>query len=73
MYLIGKFYVNHAYIVIREEEKGEQRLPKVNISFKQTSRDMRLYTTVISQEEKSDFVKDAIEFYVKYLEKEEAK
>jgi len=31
---------------------------------KQT-RDMKLYTTVISKEEKSDFIKDALEFYIK--------
>lgn len=30
---------------------------------------MKLYAKVISQEEKSDFVKRAIEFYIKYLEK----
>lgn len=42
----------------------------VTVSFKQTSRDMKLYTTVNSLEEKSVFIKDAIEFYLKHLEKE---
>lgn len=42
-------------------------MPKVDVSFKKTSRDMRLYSEVVSQEEKSDFVKDALEFYIKYL------
>lgn len=45
-------------------------MPKVNVSFKQTSRDMRLYAQTIAQEEKSEFVKRAIEHYLKYLEKE---
>lgn len=43
-------------------------MPKLDISFKQTSKDMRLYTIVMAQEEKSYFVKLAIEFYIKYLE-----
>lgn len=46
-------------------------MPKVNLSFKQTTRDMRLYTAIIAKEEKSDFIKDAIEFYLKYLEKKD--
>lgn len=43
---------------------------KVDVSFKKTSRDVKLYTTVISKEEKSEFVKKALEFYIKYLDKE---
>lgn len=43
-------------------------MPKINVSFKQTSKDMQLYTEVISQEEKSEFVKRAIEFYIRHLE-----
>lgn len=43
-------------------------MPTLDISFKQTSKDMRLYTKVKSEEEQSDFVKRAIEFYIKYLE-----
>ncbi|MEY8001633.1 hypothetical protein AB8U03_15795 [Clostridium sp. Mt-5] len=43
---------------------------KVDVSFKQTTRDIKLYTAVMSQEEKSEFVKKALEFYIKHLEKE---
>ncbi|WML35647.1 hypothetical protein [Clostridium sp. OS1-26] len=43
-------------------------MPKVDVSFKKTTRDMKLYSAVTTKEEKSDFVKDAIEFYLKYLE-----
>lgn len=43
-------------------------MPKVNVSFKQTSKDMKLYTTVKGQEEQSEFIKRALEFYIKYLE-----
>jgi hypothetical protein len=44
-------------------------MPKLDISFKQTSKDMKLFAKVISEEEKSDFVKKALEFYIRYLEK----
>lgn len=40
---------------------------KIEVSFKQTTRDMKLYTEVISKEEKSGFIKDALEHYIKYL------
>lgn len=43
-------------------------MPKVDVSFKKTTRDMKLYLAVINKEEKSDFVKDALEHYLKYLE-----
>jgi len=43
-------------------------MPKIEVSFKQKSKDMKLYTAVIAEEEKSDFVKKAIEFYIKHLE-----
>lgn len=46
-------------------------MPKLDISFKQTSKDMKLYAKIMSEEEKSDFVKKAIDFYIKYLEKGE--
>jgi hypothetical protein len=42
-------------------------MPKLDISFKQTSKDMKLYAAVIAEEEKSDFVKRALEFYIKCL------
>ncbi|WP_434283946.1 hypothetical protein [Clostridium botulinum] len=43
-------------------------MPKVNVLFKQTSKDMKLYTTVKGQGEQSEFVKRALEFHIKYLE-----
>lgn len=43
-------------------------LLRITVSFKQTTRDMKLYTTVNAMEEKSDFIKDAIEFYLEHLE-----
>jgi len=46
---------------------------KIDVSFKRTTRDMKLYTTVIAKEEKSDFVKDALEFYIKHLREMELK
>ncbi|MGJ8755350.1 hypothetical protein [Clostridium botulinum] len=41
---------------------------RIGVSFKQTTRDLKLYTYVKSLEEKSDFIKDAIEYYKKHLE-----
>ena len=41
-------------------------MPKQDISFKKTSRDMKLYLALMSHEEKSDYAKDAMEFYEKY-------
>lgn len=41
---------------------------RITVSFKQTSRDFKLYTEVNNMEEKSDFIKDAIEFYLDYTE-----
>ena len=43
---------------------------RITVSFKQTTRDIKLYTLVNSKEEKSDYIKDCIEFYENYLEKE---
>lgn len=48
-------------------------MPKIPVSFKKTTRDMKLYTEVKSKEEQSEFVKDALEYYVKYLGKKERK
>jgi len=47
-------------------------MPKLDVSFKQTSKDMKLYSKVIAEEEKSDFVKRAIEFYIEFLENKKA-
>lgn len=41
-------------------------MPKQDISFKKTTRDMKLYLALMSHEEKSDYAKDAIEFYERY-------
>ena len=40
----------------------------IPVSFKKTTRDLRLFTYVDALEEKSDFAKDAFEFYIQYLE-----
>jgi len=45
-------------------------MSRVVVSFKQTTRDMKLFTLVNSKEEKSDYIKDCIEFYENYLKKE---
>lgn len=44
-------------------------MPKIEVSFKKTSRDQRLYSEVDSKEksEKSEFVKKALEHYINYL------
>lgn len=42
---------------------------KIPLSFKNTTRDMKLYMAVIAQEEHSDFIKNAIEFYINYKNK----
>ncbi len=41
---------------------------KVTISFKNTTRDIKILMYVKSQEEKSQFIKDALEYYIDYLE-----
>jgi hypothetical protein len=43
-------------------------MPTLDVSFKQTSKDMKMYALVKAEEEKSDFVKKALEFYINYLE-----
>jgi len=43
-------------------------MSRITVSFKNTSRDMKLFTEVKNMEEQSDFIKDAIDFYLKYLE-----
>lgn len=45
-------------------------MPKQDISFKRTTRDMKLYLTLMEHEEKSEYAKDAIEFYEKYKDYE---
>ncbi|MFT5875305.1 MAG: hypothetical protein ACI8WT_004288 [Clostridium sp.] len=43
-------------------------MPKVEVSFKSKSKDMKLYLAVMAEEEKSIFVKNALEFYINHLE-----
>lgn len=43
-------------------------MSRITVSFKRTSRDMKLFLYVKSLDEYSDFVKDAVEFYIKHLE-----
>lgn len=49
--------------------KGVAIMVRITVSFKNTTRDLRLFKEVDNKEktEKSEFVKDAIEFYVEYL------
>jgi len=42
-------------------------MSRITVSFKNTSRDMKLFTEVKNMEEQSDFIKDALVFYVKWL------
>ena len=44
---------------------------KITVSFKNTTKDIKLFVTVNTQEEKSDFIKKALEHYIKHLEKGE--
>ncbi|MBY6773710.1 hypothetical protein [Clostridium botulinum] len=39
-------------------------MPKINVSFKKTKKDMKLYDITISKEEKSEFVKKCIAYYI---------
>lgn len=41
----------------------------IPVSFKNTTRDMKLLIYLNNQEEKSQFIKNAIEFYINHLEK----
>lgn len=43
---------------------------KITISFKNTTKDMKLLAYIKKQEEKSQFIKDAIEFYMQQFENE---
>ena len=46
---------------------------KITISFKNTTKDIKLFIYVNKQEEKSQFIKDAIEYYINHLEKNQNK
>lgn len=59
---IGNFYTKEVYSISKEGKKKEQKVPKVNVLFKQTSKDMKLYTTVKGQGEQSEFLKELQNF-----------
>lgn len=40
---------------------------RIPVSFKENPRDERLYTYVINEDDKSCFIKKAIEFYINHL------
>lgn len=42
---------------------------KIEVSFKNTSRDIKLFLIAKNKEEISGFIKDAIEYYINHLEK----
>ncbi|WP_196760164.1 hypothetical protein [Clostridium sporogenes] len=39
---------------------------KINTSFKENDEEMKLYLQVISNSDKSAFIKEALKFYIKY-------
>jgi len=43
---------------------------RITLSFRKTTRDVKLFNYIDSKEknEKSEFIKDAVEFYINYLE-----
>lgn len=43
-------------------------MKKITISFKNTTKDIKLLDCIKEQEEKSQFIKDAIEYYIKQSE-----
>ena len=47
-------------------------MPKISVSFKNTTKDMKLYTHIMSLEEKSGFIKEAIEYYINNLDKKDS-
>lgn len=75
---LKKYYANRklsatsTYICIKKRLLRGEKMPKIDVSFRKTTRDMELYLEVMKRErnEKSEFVKNAIEFYMKHLEKE---
>lgn len=56
--------------ILRSKKVEEVMVNKITVSFKNTTKDMKLFVTVNSQEEKSDFIKKALEYYIKCLDKE---
>ena len=48
-------------------------MPRMGVSFRETVRDLTIFNEIQSKEklEKSEFVKDALEFYINYLKSKE--
>lgn len=42
-------------------------MPRIPVSFKNTDKDMKIYLEVKAKEEQSEFVKEALRYYIKYL------
>lgn len=57
--------MKYFHIYYYNELKEMKLVLRIMVSFKKTKRDMKLYEIVKKQEEQSDFVKDAIEFFIK--------
>lgn len=71
--ILGNFPKVAHINVLRSKKVEEIMVNKITVSFKSTTKDMKLFVTVNSQEEKSDFVKKALEYYIKHLEMENSK
>lgn len=41
-------------------------MPTLPVSFKNTTDEIRLYSNVVSKEDRSNFIKNALRFYLKY-------
>lgn len=41
-------------------------MPKVNLSFKNNDKDIKMYASLPEKGEKSEYIKDAIRFYQRY-------
>ncbi|AEB77618.1 hypothetical protein [Clostridium botulinum] len=48
-------------------------MPKINVSFKKTTKDMNLYMKVMEQEERSEFIKECIKFYIDSIENKKSR
>ena len=70
----GKIIVNFlaiiAYIIVKIFIKDVKKVLRITVSFKNTTKDIKLYTTVKAMEEQSEFIKVAIEYYLNHFKKE---
>lgn len=58
-----------AYNVLEVKKKEENMAKRIPLSFKENDRDMRLYMEVLLHGDKSNFIKDCIEYWVKNTQK----